>query len=81
LSSLLNTYAKKLKSEQRYMDTLIDRPNLQNKDYRYFVRYMEKYHTASFGIPLHEIISIIAGVFFPDLEVSLESVRSSLRNQ
>ena len=81
LSSLLDMYAEKLKSEQRHMDTLTDRPNLQNKDYRYFVRYMEKYHTASFGIPLHEIISIIAGVFFPDLDVSLESVRSSLRNQ
>jgi len=81
LSSLLNTYAKKLKSEQRYMDTLIDRPNRQDNGLLYFIRYIKEYHTTSFGSPLYEIISIIAGVFFPDQNTSLNKIRSSTRHE
>jgi hypothetical protein len=79
LTSLLDRYAEKLKSEQRHMDTLVDRSNRQDNGLLYFIRYMEKHHTASFGRSLYEIISLIAGVFFPDQNTSIDKIRSSTR--
>ena len=81
LSSLLDRYSEKLKSEQRHMETLVDRPNRQDDGLLYFIRYIKKYHTTSFGSPLYEIISIIASVFFPDQNTSLNKIRSSTRHE
>ena len=81
LTSLLNRYAEKLKSEQRHMDTLVDRSNQQDNGLLYFIRYMEKHHTASFGRSLYEIISLIGGVFFRTKTlVSIESGHQLSKN-
>ena len=80
LSSLLDRYSDKLKSEQRHKDTLVDRPNSTNAPISHFTRSLYTAHKRDFGTPLYKIISTIAGVFYPDHDTSSEKIRASIRS-
>ena len=81
IPSLLNLYADVLQKDQRYKNNiLIDRPNSTNAPISYFTRSLYTAHKRDFGTPLYEIISTIAGVFYPDHDTSSEKIRASIRS-
>ena len=79
IPDLLSRYADLLHTEQRHKNVLIDRPNGNDACVSYFARSLYGSHKRTFDSPLYDIISVIAGIFYPDHDTSYNKIRSSIR--
>ena len=77
---LLKRYAYTLQKQQRQKNVLIDRPNSGDAAISLFSRSLYMEHIETFGSPLYEVISTIAGIFYPDHDTSSEKIRASIRS-